>query len=61
MGHCSDEQKDLLQQLMQDYKGAFAQHRYDIGCFTGFTASSDVDPNGSHMEKERKIKVPTAI
>ena len=57
MSHCSDKQKDLLQQLMQDYKGAFAQHRYDIGCFTGFTASIDVDPNGSHMEKERNMKV----
>ena len=57
MGHCSNEQKVLLQQLMQEYEGAFAQHRYDIGSFTGFTASIEVDENASHMEKVRNMKI----
>ena len=57
MGHCSNEQKVLLQRLMQEYEGAFAQHRYDIGSFTGFTASIEVDPNATHMEKERNMKI----
>ena len=57
MSHCTDEQKDLVQQLMQDYKTAFAEHRFDIGCFTGFTASIDVNPNSSHIEKERNMRV----
>ena len=42
---------------MQEYEGAFAQHRYDIGSFTGFTASIEVDPHASHMEKERNMKI----
>ena len=41
--------------MMQEYKTAFAEHRYDIGNFSGFTASIDVEPNSTHIEKERNM------
>merc|ERR1711872_63003 len=60
MDHCTAEQRELVQRLMQDYKNAFAEHRFDIGNFNGFIASIDVEPNSSHIEKERNMR-PEAI
>ena len=42
---------------MVEYENAFARHRYDVGSFTGFTASIEVDPHATHMEKERPMKI----
>ena len=42
---------------MENYDAAFAKHRYDTGSFTGFVASIDVNPEATHIEKERPMKI----
>ena len=51
LSHCTGEQKVIVQELMMTYETAFARHRYDVGAFTGFVASIEVDPHASHIEK----------
>ena len=55
--HCSVNQKKIVEQLLGDYADAFAKHRYDVGSFTGFVASIEVQPGSSHIEKERPMKI----
>ena len=57
LSHCTGEQKVIIQELMMTYENAFARHRYDVGSFTGFVASIEVDPHASHIEKERPMKI----
>ena len=57
MGHCSVEQRKIIEDLMTEYEAAFAKSRYDVGSYTGFVASIDVTPHTSHIEKERPMKV----
>ena len=55
--HCSVQQKKIVDQLLTDYADAFASHRYDVGSFTGFVASIEVQPGSTHIEKERPMKI----
>ena len=55
--HCSEEQKKIVDQLLTDYDEAFAKHRFDVGSFTGFVASIEVQPGSTHIEKERPMKI----
>ena len=55
--HCSVQQKRIVNQLLTDYADAFASHRFDVGSFTGFVASIEVQPGSTHIEKERPMKI----
>jgi hypothetical protein len=55
--HVSDDLKHRTEKLLDNYVTSFASHRYDTGCFTGFTANIEVVPGSSVIEKERPMRV----
>ena len=56
LSHCTSEMKNIIGDLMKKYENSFSRHKYDTGTFRGFMAKLDVDPEASHIEKERPMQ-----
>ena len=56
LSHVSDDLKQRTENLLDNYTSSFASHRYDTGSFTGFSATIEVIPGSSVIEKERPMR-----
>ena len=56
LSHISNDVIKPTEQLFENYSKAFASHRYDTGAFSGFTATIEIEPGSSVIEKERNMR-----
>ena len=56
MAHISQDVRTQTEELFKIYDSAFASHKYDTGSFTGFSATIEIEPGASIIEKERPMR-----